>query len=132
MIGIGNDHAGTTLKLEIIKHLEEQGIEYIDYGVAPGEAIDYPDAAERVCRKVVDGTCDKAILICGTGIGISIAANKIKGIRACACSDTFSAKYTRLHNDANALSMRFSPGTYSEYGSKCGSCHNGFLLSVTE
>ncbi len=105
MIGIGNDHAGTTLKLEIIKHLEEQGIEYIDYGVAPGEAIDYPDAAERVCRKVVDGTCDKAILICGTGIGISIAANKIKGIRACACSDTFSAKYTRLHNDANALCL---------------------------
>ncbi len=105
MIGIGNDHAGTSLKLEIIKHLEEQGIEYIDYGVAPGEAIDYPDAAERVCRKVVDGTCDKAILICGTGIGISIAANKIKGIRACACSDTFSAKYTRLHNDANALCL---------------------------
>ncbi len=105
MIGIGNDHAGTTLKLEIIKHLEEQGIEYIDYGVAPGEAIDYPDAAERVCRKVADGTCDKAILICGTGIGISIAANKIKGIRACACSDTFSAKYTRLHNDANALCL---------------------------
>lgn len=105
MIGIGNDHAGTALKLEIIKHLEEQGIEYIDYGVGVGEAIDYPDAAERVCRKVVDGTCDKAILICGTGIGISIAANKIKGIRACACSDTFSAKYTRLHNDANALCL---------------------------
>ena len=93
MIGIGNDHAGTTLKLEIIKHLEEQGIEYIDYGVGPGEAIDYPDAAERVCRKVIDGTCDKAILICG------------KGIRACACSDTFSAKYTRLHNDANVLCL---------------------------
>ena len=105
MIGIGNDHAGTTLKLEIIKHLEEQGVEYIDYGVGPGEAIDYPDAAERVCRKVIDGTCDKAILICGTGIGISIAANKIKGIRACACSDTFSAKYTRLHNDANVLCL---------------------------
>ncbi len=104
-IGIGNDHAGTALKLEILKHLDEIGVEYIDYGVAPGEAIDYPVAAERVCREVVNGTVDRAILICGTGIGISIAANKIKGIRACACSDSFSAKYTRLHNDANALCL---------------------------
>lgn len=104
-IGIGNDHAGTDLKLEILKHLDEIGVEYIDYGVAPGEAIDYPVAAERVCREVVNGTVDRAILICGTGIGISIAANKIKGIRACACSDSFSAKYTRLHNDANALCL---------------------------
>lgn len=105
MIGIGNDHAGTELKLAIIKHLEEQGIEYIDYGVAPGEAIDYPDAAEKVCIDVQSGKLEKAILVCGTGIGISIAANKMKGIRACACSDTFSAKYTRLHNDANALCL---------------------------
>ena len=104
-IGIGNDHAGTALKLEICKHLDEIGVEYIHYGVAPGEAIDYPDAAERVCREVVKGTVDRAILICGTGIGISIAANKIKGIRACACSDAYSAKYTRLHNDANALCL---------------------------
>ena len=104
-IGIGNDHAGTQLKLAIINHLEELGIEYIDYGVGVGEAIDYPVAAERVCREVVSGTVDRAILICGTGIGISIAANKVKGIRACACSDSFSAKYTRLHNDANALCL---------------------------
>ncbi len=104
-IGIGNDHAGTTLKLEICKHLDEIGVEYVDFGVAPGEAIDYPVAAERVCRQVVNGNVDRAILICGTGIGISIAANKIKGIRACACSDSFSAKYTRLHNDANALCL---------------------------
>lgn len=104
-IGIGNDHAGTELKLAIINHLEELGIEYIDYGVGVGEAIDYPVAAERVCREVVSGTVDRAILICGTGIGISIAANKVKGIRACACSDSFSAKYTRLHNDANALCL---------------------------
>lgn len=104
-IGIGNDHAGTQLKLAIIEHLEELGIECIDYGVGVGEAIDYPVAAERVCREVVNGTVDRAILICGTGIGISIAANKVKGIRACACSDSFSAKYTRLHNDANALCL---------------------------
>ena len=104
-IGIGNDHAGTQLKLAIINHLEELGIEYIDYGVGVGEAIDYPVAAERVCREVVSGAVDRAILICGTGIGISIAANKVKGIRACACSDSFSAKYTRLHNDANALCL---------------------------
>lgn len=104
-IGIGNDHAGTELKLEIIKHLEEKGIDFVDYGIAPGEKIDYPDAAEMVCRDVAAGKLDRAILVCGTGIGISIAANKIKGIRACACSDSFSAKYTRLHNDANALCL---------------------------
>lgn len=104
-IGIGNDHAGTELKLEIIKHLEQRGIDFVDYGIAPGEKIDYPDAAEMVCVDVVSGKLDRAILICGTGIGISIAANKIKGIRACACSDSFSAKYTRLHNDANALCL---------------------------
>ena len=104
-IGIGNDHAGTTLQVEIFKHIYEIGVEYVGFGVAPGEAIDYPVAAERVCRQVVNGNVDRAILICGTGIGISIAANKIKGIRACACSDSFSAKYTRLHNDANALCL---------------------------
>ena len=105
IIGIGTDHAGTELRLEIIKHLEEKGVEYIDYGIAPGEKMDYPDAAKRVCKELVSGKVDRAILICGTGIGISIAANKVKGIRACACSDSFSAMYTRLHNDANALCL---------------------------
>ena len=76
-IGKGNDHAGTDLKLAICQHLDEIGVEYIDYGIAPGEKFDYPDAAERVCREGVNGTVDRAILICGTGIGISIAANKI-------------------------------------------------------
>ncbi|MCD7848202.1 MAG: ribose 5-phosphate isomerase B [Oscillospiraceae bacterium] len=104
-VGIGNDHAGAELKMEIVKHLDEIGVDYIDYGVAVGEKIDYPDAAEMVCKEVINGTVDRAILICGTGIGISIAANKINGIRACACSDAFSAKYTRLHNDANALCL---------------------------
>ena len=105
MIGIGNDHAAVELKLAICEHLRERGIEFTDYGIGEGEKIDYPDAAEMVCRDVVSGKLEKAILLCGTGIGISIAANKIKGIRACACSDAFSAKYTRLHNDANALCL---------------------------
>ncbi len=105
MIGIGNDHAAVELKLAICEHLKERGIEFKDYGIGEGEKIDYPDAAEMVCRDVVSGKLEKAILLCGTGIGISIAANKIKGIRACACSDAFSAKYTRLHNDANALCL---------------------------
>ena len=105
MIGIGNDHAAVELKLAICEHLKERGIEFTDYGIGEGEKIDYPDAAEMVCRDVVSGKLEKAILLCGTGIGISIAANKIKGIRACACSDAFSAKYTRLHNDANALCL---------------------------
>lgn len=103
MIGIGNDHAAVELKNEIVAYFKENNIEYIDFGCGEGEVCDYPDAAKLVCDSVVSGDCDKAILICGTGVGISIAANKIKGIRAACCSDTFSAKYTRLHNDANAL-----------------------------
>ena len=87
MIGIGNDHAAVELKLAICEHLKERGIEFKDYGIGEGEKIDYPDAAEMVCRDVVSGKLEKAILLCGTGIGISIAANKIKGIRACACSE---------------------------------------------
>ncbi len=98
MIAIGNDHAAVDLKQEIITYFEENNIEYKDFGCA-----EYPDAAKAVCQAVVKGEAEKAILICGTGIGISIAANKVKGIRAACCSDYFSAKYTRLHNDANVL-----------------------------
>ena len=105
MIGIGNDHAAIELKHAICEHLAERGIKFTDYGIEHGEKIDYPDMAERVCRDVVSGKLEKAILLCGTGVGISISANKIKGIRACCCSDTFSAKYTRLHNDANVICM---------------------------
>ena len=103
-IALGCDHGGYELKLEIIKHLEEKGVQFIDCG-CNGEPIDYPDIAETTCKKVLSGDCDKAILICGTGIGISMAANKIKGIRAALCADWFSAKYTRLHNDANVICM---------------------------
>ena len=104
MIAIGSDHAGYALKCEMIKLLEEKGGEFIDCG-CNGESVDYPDIAEKTCEKVTSGEADKAILICGTGVGISISANKIKGIRAALCGDWYSAKYTRLHNDANVLCM---------------------------
>lgn len=104
MIAIGSDHAGYGLKCEIIKLLAEKGVEFIDCG-CNGESVDYPDIAEATCAKVTSGEADKAILICGTGVGISISANKIKGIRAALCGDWYSAKYTRLHNDANVLCM---------------------------
>ena len=104
MIAIGSDHAGYGLKCEIIKHLAEKGVEFIDCG-CNGESVDYPDIAEATCAKVTSGEADKAILIRGTGVGISISANKIKGIRAALCGDWYSAKYTRLHNDANVLCM---------------------------
>ena len=104
MIAIGSDHAGYGLKCEIIKHLEEKGVDFIDCG-CNGESVDYPDIAEITCAKVTSGEAEKAILICGTGVGISISANKIKGRRAALCGDWYSAKYTRLHNDANVLCM---------------------------
>ena len=116
MIAIGSDHAGYALKCEMIKHLEEKGVEFIDCG-CNGESVDYPDIAEKTCEKVTSGEADKAILICGTGVGISISANKIKGIRAALCGDWYSAKYTRLHNDANVLCMGgrvIGPGTAEE------------------
>ncbi|MEZ3420393.1 MAG: ribose 5-phosphate isomerase B [Eubacterium sp.] len=105
MIALGSDHAGFPLKQEIIKYLGEKGIAYKDYGCYSPERFDYAIAAQKACDGVAGGECDKAILCCGTGIGISMAANKVKGIRACACSDYFSAKYTRLHNDANCLCL---------------------------
>lgn len=105
MIALGADHAGFPLKEEIKKHLDEIGVEYKDYGCFSEERYDYPVAAKNACDGVVNGECDKAILCCGTGIGISMAANKVKGIRAACCSDYFSAKYTRAHNDANCLCM---------------------------
>ena len=104
MIAIGSDHGGYELKRAVVGHLEKKGTAYIDCGCG-GEKCDYPDIAEKVCAKVTSGECEKAILICGTGIGISMCANKIKGIRAALCGDEYSAKYTRLHNDANVLCM---------------------------
>ena len=105
MIALGADHGGYELKESIKKHLDEKGIPYHDFGTLTGEAIDYPVIAEQVANAVAAGEYEKAILCCGTGIGISMAANKVKGIRCACCSDYFSAYYTRLHNDANILAM---------------------------
>lgn len=105
MIALGCDHGGYELKKEIIKYLEENNISYKDFGCDSTEAVDYPVYARRVANAIVEGECDKGILICGTGIGISIAANKVKGIRAALCHDVFSAEATRLHNNSNILAM---------------------------
>lgn len=105
MIAIGSDHGGYELKGEVIAWLKENNYDYMEFGCMDGNSIDYPDVAEEVCAKVLDGTAEYAILICGTGIGISMAANKINGIRAALCTDTYMAKYTRLHNNANVLCM---------------------------
>lgn len=105
MIAIGCDHAAVDLKNKIIAHLEGRGIKLIDYGCYGSESVDYPDYAEKVALSVQSGECDKGILICGTGIGMSIAANKFKGIRCAHCTDTFSARATRQHNDANVLAL---------------------------
>ena len=105
MIAIGSDHGGYDLKHVIIKYLEEQGIEYKDFGCYDESSCDYPEYAHAVAHAVADGECEKGILICGTGIGISIAANKVPGIRAALCHDCFSAKATREHNNANVLAM---------------------------
>ena len=105
MIALGSDHGGYELKQEIKQYLEEQKLEYKDFGSYDEGACDYPVYAKAVAHAVADGECEKGILICGTGIGISITANKVKGIRAALCSDCFSAEATRLHNDANILAM---------------------------
>ncbi len=105
MIALAADHAGYMLKEKIKKHLEALKFEVCDYGTDSDESCDYPVFAKKACAAVVSGQCDRAILICGTGIGMSMVANKIKGIRAAVCTETFAAKYTRLHNDANVLCM---------------------------
>ena len=105
MIALGSDHGGWALKQEVMKHLDARGLEYKDYGTYSEDSCDYPVYGKLVGHAVADGECEKGILICGTGIGISMAANKIKGVRAALCSDCFSAEATRLHNDANILAM---------------------------
>jgi ribose 5-phosphate isomerase B len=105
MIAIGCDHAAVKLKDAVIEFLKSKGYEYVDFGASEGESVDYPDKAISVAEAVAQGKADKGILICGTGIGMSIAANKVKGIRCALCSDTFSAHATREHNDANVLAF---------------------------
>ena len=103
LIAIGSDHGGFELKEEIKKHLEERGLEYKDFGTDSTAATDYTIYGKKVAKAILSGECTKGILICGTGIGISITANRFPGIRAALCSDCFSAEATRLHNDANIL-----------------------------
>ena len=105
MIAIGSDHGGYLLKEEIKKHLKEKGYEFKDFGTDSAASCDYPVYAEKVCRAVQSGECEKGILICGTGIGMSMCANKCKGIRAAVCGDHFSAEFTRKHNNANVLCL---------------------------
>ncbi len=105
MIALGCDHGGYELKQELIAYLKNKNIEYMDFGCDNTEAVDYPIYARKVANSIVSGECKTGILICGTGIGISISANKIPGIRAALCHDCFSAEATRLHNDANILAM---------------------------
>ena len=102
-ITVGCDHAAFELKKKVIAHLNARGVEVIDVGTDSTESCDYPNFARAVCKNVQEGVTELGILICGTGIGMSMAANKHRGIRAAACSDTFSARLTRMHNDANVL-----------------------------
>ena len=105
MIALGCDHGGYELKQEIIKYLEENNLPFKDFGCYDNSSVDYPIYARKVTDAITHGECDKGILICGTGIGISIAANKVPGIRAALCTDCFCAEATRLHNDANMLAL---------------------------
>jgi len=104
-IAIGSDHAGFELKEIISQLLQEMGHEVIDMGTASNSSVDYPDFAETVSKAVSEGSVDRGILICGTGIGMSIVANKFKNVRAALCNDLFTAKMSRLHNDANVLAI---------------------------
>lgn len=106
MLAIGSDHAGYELKTEIIKYLNEKGYELKDFGTSSGCcSVDYPDFGLAVAEAVKDGTCDRGIIVCGTGLGISMSANKVPGIRAALCTDSFTAKMSREHNDANILAL---------------------------
>lgn len=105
MIGIGCDHGGYELKQEIIKHLKDRGFEVRDYGCDSSASVDYPEYGKAVAKAVAAGECEKGILICGTGIGMSIVANKVPGVRCALCSDCFSAQATREHNDTNVMAL---------------------------
>lgn len=104
-IAIGSDHGGFELKNEIKTHLEQKGFEVTDFGTYTTDSVDYPDIAEKVCRPVAKGEFQFGVLVCGTGIGISIAANKIDGIRAALCSDPYSAEKAKQHNNANIITL---------------------------
>ncbi|MDA3932447.1 MAG: ribose 5-phosphate isomerase B [Tenericutes bacterium] len=105
MIALGSDHAGLPLKRVIMKYLEEKGLEYKDYGTYSEESVHYPVFGVKAAKAVANGECDKGIIFCGTGVGISISANKVKGIRCVSCSEPYSALMAREHNDTNMLAL---------------------------
>lgn len=105
MIALGSDHGGLALKRHVMEYLDARGLEYQDFGCYTAESCDYPDFGRAAAEAVASGACDRGIVICTTGIGISIAANKVPGIRCALCGDCFSAKATRLHNNANVLAL---------------------------
>lgn len=105
MLAIGCDHGGFELKNHIMKHLEERGTAFKDFGCYDENSCDYPDIAKTVCEAVAGGECENGILVCGTGIGMSIAANKVNGIRAALCTDVYSAKMTKQHNNSNVICL---------------------------
>ena len=105
LLAIGCDHGGYELKKEILAYLDKEGIAYKDFGCDSTESVNYPVYAKKVCEAIQSGECWRGILVCGTGIGMSMAANKHKGIRAACCENTFSARFTRMHNDANVLCL---------------------------
>lgn len=104
-IALGCDHGGFEHKNAIYEHLKQNGFEVQDFGIYENVSVDYPDIATKVCKSIQNNECQLGILVCGTGIGMSLAANKFKGIRAAALSEHFSAKYTRLHNNSNVLCL---------------------------
>ncbi|NLM36207.1 MAG: ribose 5-phosphate isomerase B [Clostridiales bacterium] len=105
-IGLGCDHVSTELKYILMDYMKEKGIECIDYGTySSEERVDYPDYGLKVAEAIINGECDKGVLVCGTGVGISLAANKVPGIRAVVCSEPYTAKLSRQHNDTNILAM---------------------------
>jgi len=114
-LAIASDHAGYALKQEVMKHLADKGIEFEDFGAFSEQSCDYPEFAEKAGRAVASGRCERGIVICGTGLGVSIAANKIRGIRCALCNDLFTARLSREHNDANmlALGARILGGEYA-------------------
>ena len=105
MIALGSDHGGYELKCHIMEHLKEKGISYQDFGCYDQQSCDYPDFGKAAAKAVADGSCERGIVVCTTGIGISIAANKVAGVRCALCTDPYLAKMTRLHNDANMLAL---------------------------
>jgi ribose 5-phosphate isomerase B len=104
-IALASDHAGFELKSAILEHFERRGIDFRDFGCGPGETVDYVDYAARAAESVVEGACGRAILFCGTGIGMAVAANKFRGIRATPCWNLYTASISRRHNDSNCLAL---------------------------